>query len=417
MSKKKTHQEYLQDLEKINSGYEPIEQYQNAYTKIKHKCKKCGCITTIEPHSVLTGHNCPICCGRIIGPAPEYKNSIYANEQEREYFSQFLTEEQMKNYAPQSSKKVIAECPNCHRKREIAVGTLYREGICCKYCGNSVSYPNKFIYALLDQLDIKYIKEYQPKWSNKRRYDIYIPDKNMIIENNGLQHYEGKTSFGDTTLEEVQKNDAYKKELAIKNGIQNYIELDCRVSQMSYIKNSIANSKIPSFLSFSVNDIDWRACGILANSSTKLNDIVELYKLGFSPSEIGEKINMNRRNVRLYLKKARELGLCDYIEGERRRKPKIKKEQACFCLETGFISKTLKEMSEKYKIDKKSISDCVTGRNKTASKKHFYSVYDRILPKSKRKIQGAISLGLITEEYALSFLQSPDGSSPLINIK
>ena len=86
-------------------------------------------------------------------------------------------------------------------------------------------------------------------------------------------------------------------------------------------------------------------------------------------------------------------------------------------METGFISKTLKEMSEKYKIDKRSISDCTTGRNKTANKKHFYYVYDKILPKSKRKIQGAISLGLITEEYALSFLQEPDGSSPLINIK
>lgn len=404
MTKRKTHQQYLQDLEKINSGYEPLEQYKNAFTKIRHKCKKCGYVVMIEPHSVLSGHNCPVCCGRIVGPAPEYRNSIYADLQEREYFSQFLTEEQMKNYAPQSNKKVLAECPNCNRKKEIVISSLYGHGISCEYCGTFTSYPNKFIYALLDQLKIEYIKEYNPIWSNNKRYDIFIPKNKIIIENNGSQHYDDRTSFKDTSLEKVQKNDSYKKELAKENGILYYIELDCRISTMSYIRNSVLNSDIPHLLSFLADDINWRECGILASSSTKMSDIVELYKKGLSSSEIGEKLKIQRHTVSHYLKKAKELGLCDYKEGQRRRKFRPKKENACYCLETGDIAKTLKEMSEKTGTSKTSISACVTGVNKTADKKHFYSVYDRILPKTKKKIQGAISLGLITEEYALSFL-------------
>lgn len=406
MTKRKTHRQYLQDLEKINSGYDPFEQYKNAFTKIKHKCKKCGYIVMIEPHSVLNGRNCPVCSGRIVGPAPEYQNSIYADPQERKYFSQFLTEEQMKSYAPQSNKKILAKCPNCNRKKEILVSSLYSHGISCEYCGTFTSYPNKFIYALLDQLKIEYIKEYRPEWSNNKRYDIFIPKNKTIIENQGSQHYDARTSFKGTSLERNQKNDNYKKELAKENGILHYIQLDCRVSSMSYIKNSILNSDIPRLLSFSVNDINWRKCGILANSSTKMSDIVELYKQGLSSSEIGEKLKIQRHTASHYLKKAKELGLCDYKEGQRRRKFRPKKENACYCLETGYITQTLKEMSKKTGITETSISACVTGINKSANKKHFYSVYDRILPKTKKKIQGAISLGLITEDYALSFLQS-----------
>lgn len=406
MTKRKTHQQYLQDLEKINSGYEPLEPYKNALAKIKHKCKKCGYTVMIEPHSTLSGHNCPVCCGRIVGPAPEYRNSIYADKQERKYFSQFLTEEQMKSYAPQSNKKILAKCPNCNKKREILVCTLHSHGICCEYCGVSVSYPNKFVYALLDQLKIEYIKEYRPKWSENRRYDIFIPKNKMIIENNGGQHYEDRIKFRGTSLKKIQKNDNYKKDLAKKNGILHYIELDCKVSSMSYIKNSILNSDILHLLSFSVDDIDWRKCGILASSSTRMNDIIELYKKDFSTSEIGEKLEIDRHTVSHYLKKARELKLCDYKEGQKRRRIEPKKEHACYCLETGYIAKSLQEMSEKTNASKTSISACVTGVNKTANKKHFYSVYDRVLPKTKKKIQGAMSLGLITEDYVLSFLQS-----------
>lgn len=57
-TKKKTNQEFLVEIPK---EYEPLEEYQNAYTKILMRHKKCGFIWKITPHNLLTGKGCPRC--------------------------------------------------------------------------------------------------------------------------------------------------------------------------------------------------------------------------------------------------------------------------------------------------------------------------------------------------------------------
>ena len=59
--KKKTHQEYINELTNINSDIEVIGEYINAYTPILHKCLIDGCEWYIDPHSVLQGRGCPVC--------------------------------------------------------------------------------------------------------------------------------------------------------------------------------------------------------------------------------------------------------------------------------------------------------------------------------------------------------------------
>lgn len=57
----KSHSQYINDLLKVNTNIEPMEEYINTDTLILHKCKLCGCLWPIKPNHTLSGHGCPMC--------------------------------------------------------------------------------------------------------------------------------------------------------------------------------------------------------------------------------------------------------------------------------------------------------------------------------------------------------------------
>lgn len=72
MSKRKTPEEYYNECKE--KGYDlPIEDYKNAKTKIKHKCKQ-GHIYEQQPNSHLRGEGCPKCYGNKNKLSEEYYN-------------------------------------------------------------------------------------------------------------------------------------------------------------------------------------------------------------------------------------------------------------------------------------------------------------------------------------------------------
>lgn len=65
MSKKKTHDEYIQELSVINNNIEVKEQYIGANVPILHKCKRDGYEWKIKPSHALRGHGCPVCANNV----------------------------------------------------------------------------------------------------------------------------------------------------------------------------------------------------------------------------------------------------------------------------------------------------------------------------------------------------------------
>lgn len=63
--KKKTHEEYVNELKIFNSNIEAIEKYVDANTKILHKCKIDGYEWHVAPNALLHGNGCPMCYGNI----------------------------------------------------------------------------------------------------------------------------------------------------------------------------------------------------------------------------------------------------------------------------------------------------------------------------------------------------------------
>lgn len=319
MKKRKTHEEYIAEIDKSNYNVTVIGEYINARTPILHKCNVCGYKWDVTPDNILRGHKCPVCMHKAIGQPPEYRNSIWASDH-KDRLSKYLSEEQMKSYMPNSNKRIDIECKFCGQQKNMVIQHLSDYGMACK-CSDGKSYPNKFVYNMLDQLNIKYIPEKSFDWSNKKVYDIYIPKFNCIVENHGIHHYEDNI-FRMRSLKEEQENDANKYCMAIENGIEYYVIIDCRRSEKEFIKNSIIKSEIASILHFNVEDINWNNCHEFALSSlAKL--AADYWENGYSTKEIADILSINKCTAKEYLMNLADINLCSYsVENSRKRSGK-----------------------------------------------------------------------------------------------
>lgn len=230
-----------------------------------------------------------------------------------------LDKELMYKVSSGSNQKIEFICDRCEFHEPRFINNVVRTGFYnCPRCSDGFSYPEKYVLNVLIQTGITFQREKIFKWSNSKRYDFYIPSKNIIIEAHGEQHYKGNfNSLGGRNLEEETMNDIHKEKLALSNGITNYIVIDCRKSESNFIKTNLLDSELVNHLDLS--DIDWLKCHEYACDSL-VYICCQLWCEGIrNTSEIGNMLMIDRSTVALYLKQGVELGWCDYDPDEARR--------------------------------------------------------------------------------------------------
>ena len=262
---------------------------------------------TILQQSILRQHSgCPICGRR---RATE-ENMLATDEVACSYLAD---KSDAYKYSVRSNKKILCECPKCHAQKMVAVINLTAHGFKCDQCGDGFSYPNKFVYAFLEQVGVKHIAEKSFDWAKDKYYDQYLPIQSTIIENHGLQHYRDASMFR-LTFEGQQENDKLKRKLALQNGIEHYIELDCRYSNLDWIKNSIMNSELPNLLNFTEKDIDWETCSQVASASIRY-EVCKMWDATEDIDAIMEKFHVSATTVRTYIHDGAKCGMChEYID-------------------------------------------------------------------------------------------------------
>lgn len=306
--------------------------------------------------SVLRGSTCKVCSGHgvVIG-----YNDIATTHPE--YIRYFLHTEDVYTVGRWSEKRIYVVCPDCGHVSLKRVCDLISYPFNCRRCGDKSSYPNKYMYEFLLQLSKIYGFDIYPEhvfeWSKKlaysdvsrRIYDFYITynDRKIIIEVHGGQHFDGSFDQyqGGRTLEDEIQNDVYKKSLAISNGISecDYIIIDARKSSSIWIKNSILNSSINNIFNFNASDIDWEKCDEFACKNL-VKTASELWNSGVkSTSEIGKKIGRTVTTIIAYLKKAHDLGWCDYTPKYIKRYER----KALLCIDNNIAFESA-EICEKY---------------------------------------------------------------------
>ena len=87
----------------------------------------------------------------------------------------------------------------------------------CPECNESKL--EKEIEEYLKSENIKFEKQKKFEWLGRQSLDFYLPEYNVAIECQGIQHFTDKTRFSHDTFKERIKRDKIKKELCDKNGI------------------------------------------------------------------------------------------------------------------------------------------------------------------------------------------------------
>ena len=301
---------------KLNApGYKLLStEYKTSTNNLDFKCPK-GHEFEISWNNLRSGCRCPYCCNKKV--LQGYNDILTTNPW---MINLGMSIEDAKTHTCGSGDKIIVACPNCGREKRIQILEMYYYKTIRCLCGDGVSYPEKFIISLLDQLGIEYEREQNFNWSNNRRYDFYfkLNDKKYIIECHGQQHFNDNTfEFkGGRTLEEEQKNDEYKKKLALSNGIDGYIILDCRKSELNWIKNNILDSELNNL--FDLSNIDWLKCEefTLSNRIKEICDYWNNKEEWETTKDLANKFKLDRHTIIKHLKNGKRLGWCEYDSEE-----------------------------------------------------------------------------------------------------
>jgi len=351
---------------KILKQIKVFNEKQKGY---KYKCLKCGNEDIISEYNLNRKQGCNVCC------IPSKKILIGYNDiwtTNPLLASLFVDVKDGYKHTENSNKKTNFKCPNCGNIiKNIRIYTVCRRGLACRKCDDKISYAEKFMYNVLEQLlGDNFNSQKIFEWSKNKKYDFYIPNIKTIIETHGNQHYKeefGRMGKKARNLEQEKNNDLKKKELALKNGIEenNYIIIDCRKSELEYIKNNVLNSKLAKL--YDLSKIEWNDVEKYALSNL-VKRACELWNSGIeSTIEIGKIMKMHYKTIRSYLKKGSIINWCNYdvkVSKEKAIKKGGKVGKKVICLNNKKIFNNINEACNFYHIKSNHIGSCCRGKRK-----------------------------------------------------
>lgn len=320
MGRRKTNEEFQEELRQLREKGHDVytdDVYTGNKVKMDFYCSK-GHHWPSNPNRVFSGKQyCPICLNRriLVG-----YNDLWTTNKE---IAMLLQDPQVGYEHTYGSKyKTNFICPFCGNVIFKSIKTVYYRGLGCQRCGDTISYPNKFMRALLSQLDIQNVEyEYSPSWLRPYFYDNYceINGYQIVIEaDGGVGH--GYKTFGSNETDTLGiERDRIKDEMAQEHKIR-VIRIDCNyqdTNKYQYIKQNILNSELANIVDLSC--VDWDKCHAEALSSLVYKS-AEMYNDGYGVGNISRKIGYNSGTVSTWLKQAAQIGLCTYSKEDARRR-------------------------------------------------------------------------------------------------
>lgn len=273
-SRRTPHRQYLTDIINNDIPIEPLEEYVNGKTKIRHRCKICKHEWDVRPHNILSGNGCPVCGIQKTKEANMKNHDKYAIELSNqnptvEVIEQYKgSQKSIKHYCkihnvefyvrPSDALKgygckqchseriynskvkphnqyedelidrginievvgtyinaitpITHKCLKCHHEWLVAPNNILR-GSGCPKCNES--HGEKTIASWLNNHKVNFIPQYRfddCKDKYTLPFDFYLVDYNICIEYQGEQHYRAVDFFGgDERFKLCQLHDQIKR--------------------------------------------------------------------------------------------------------------------------------------------------------------------------------------------------------------
>lgn len=130
MSKRKTHEEFILEIQNLNPNYTIIGQYINNKTKIRCKCNMCEYEWDATPNNLLKGQGCIICSNKKSGDKRRKTNEQFLLELGR--ITNTITP--LEPYKG-ALEKIWVQCSECGNKWHVEPHSLL-QGKGCNVCGS-----------------------------------------------------------------------------------------------------------------------------------------------------------------------------------------------------------------------------------------------------------------------------------------
>nr|DAX13674.1 MAG TPA: restriction enzyme [Bacteriophage sp.] len=282
-------------------------------------------------------------------------------------------------YTMHSKEKLEWNCPECHNTFKEAPCNIASNKLSCPFCSDGISYPNKFIYNSLHQIedDLNFLeREYKPDWCSydfngiKKRgiYDIYfgLNNKGYVIEmDGGIGHGNKAHTHSEYSSDELETIDNIKDNLAKEHNIQ-VIRIDCnykRDNKYLFILNNILQSELHNIIDLSKIDFE------LSNKISTSSIIVrtgELWNKGLTAGEIRNQLKIGEGTVTSYLKTAAKIGICDYTTKKSNARSRYKK---VYSITFDKIYDSMSLAAKECKTNRSSIKRCCEGKYESSKNK------------------------------------------------
>jgi AraC-like DNA-binding protein len=307
MGKRYTKDEFINLLNEKTNNIKLVGDYCGIFSLTDFQCNKKHTFSAI-PHNILDRLSCPVCSGKriVIGV-----NDLWTVRPD--VAKLLVNKDKGYVYGVGSHQKESFTCPKCHKISDKTISKVVSRGFSCDYCSDGISFPNKMLRYILDNLCVDNIYfEWSPSWLKPRKYDGYfeLKNKSYVVEmDGGIGH--GYKGFYDNNNNGL-KIDQEKDNLASQHKIE-VIRIDCNYTDVEtrfeYIKTNLLKSKLSQIVNLS--SILWDECLQFALSSNIVK-AAELYNEQYHIEDIARNLKCSRCTVRGWLKQASKINLCDY---------------------------------------------------------------------------------------------------------
>ena len=152
MAKRKTHQEFKDDLKKVIPTISVIGEYSNCRTKVFVQCEICGYQWPAQPSDLLRGHGCPRCSKKERKTTSRFRQEVAAVNPNIEVLGEYIN----------TSTKVEARCKACGFSWLANPSTLLHGNGCPACGGTKLKTQDEFIKELsVVNPDIELLGEYK----------------------------------------------------------------------------------------------------------------------------------------------------------------------------------------------------------------------------------------------------------------
>lgn len=250
--------------------------------KVWWKCEK-GHEWQEEVRRIVQGQGCPICSGHRV--LKGYNDLTTTNpELIKEWDYEKNNDKRPEDYSKGSSTKIWWKCEYGH-SWEAAIYHRTKDRN-CPICNNTkqTSFPEQAIYYYLSKKYNNIINRYKDIFTNSMEIDIYIPNKKVGIEYDGLYFHKGKKS---------EAREIKKYNICQKNNIK-LIRVKEEINNV--VNNSSDYTVFCNWSSGKYEDLDkallelFNYIGVIISVDTKKDkyDIMSLYKSNLKKKSLAE---------------------------------------------------------------------------------------------------------------------------------